>query len=94
MNQHNKEAAAPANPLAGAVISTPIAPPPFRLAVAQALMLVVQSSTEQYRRRVSLSLSAAERAARRTETKDHDAHMILCRLAPASDPQFAGGDAL
>jgi hypothetical protein len=70
-----------------------LAPHGFRLAVAQVLVLVVQTSGDQYRRRVFLSLAAAERAARRAEVKGHDAHVILCRLVPVMGPEDACGDA-
>ena len=72
--------------------STP-APRGFRLAVAQVLVLVVQTGADQYRRRVFLSLAAAQRAAARAEAKGHDAHVILCRLVPVTGPDHAGGDA-
>lgn len=40
------------------------------------------SETPQYRRRVHLSLSAAQRAVTRAQERGLQAHLVLCRLEP------------
>ncbi|GAA1774560.1 hypothetical protein GCM10009767_35710 [Kocuria aegyptia] len=94
MNQHNRKAAVPATPVAGTAVSTSPAPHPLRLAVAQAPVLVVQTSAKQYRRSVFLTLAAAEPAEHKAEAKRHDAHVMLCCLVHGADRYPVGGDAL
>ncbi len=46
------------------------------------------STVPQYRRRVHLSLTAAQKAVQRAHERGLEAHMVLCRLEPvkAGDP--------
>lgn len=46
------------------------------------------STIPQYRRRVHLSLTAAQKAVQRAKDRGLQAHMVLCRLEPvkAGDP--------
>lgn len=48
------------------------------------LVVVVRLDNDHYRRRVFLSLSAAERAVRRAHDRGHDAELVMCSLTPAS----------
>lgn len=43
------------------------------------------SETPQYRRRVHLSISAAQRAVTRAHERGLQAHLVLCRLMPVED---------
>lgn len=43
------------------------------------------SETPQYRRRVHLSISAAQRAVERAHERGLQAHLVLCRLMPVED---------
>lgn len=43
------------------------------------------SPEPQYRRRVHLSLTAAQNAVRRAQERGLQAHMVLCRLEPVED---------
>lgn len=50
--------------------------------VSGALVVVVRTSAGRYRRRVYLSLSAAEAARDRAVERGHDAVLTLCELRP------------
>ncbi len=44
--------------------------------------VLVNSGDGRYRRRVFLTLAAAERAVERAQDRDQTAHLVLCRLIP------------
>ena len=46
------------------------------------LVVVVRTPAGRYRRRVFLTLAAAERARDRAQDAGHDAEIVLCRLTP------------
>lgn len=51
-----------------------------------ALVAVVQTSAGTYRRRVFLSLDAAQKALERAEARGLDAQVVLCELRPVVAP--------
>jgi hypothetical protein len=46
--------------------------------------VVVETPDHKYRRRLYLSLSAAEKAAKRAEAAGYTAEVVLCRLEPVA----------
>ena len=64
-------------------------PAPSRLArsvVSQVLVVVVHTTDKTTRRRIYLSLKAAERAAARAHERGQDAEIVLARLVPEHGP--------
>lgn len=53
-----------------------------RSVVSQVLVVVVHTTERTTRRRIYLSLKAAERAVSRAHTRGQDAEMVLARLVP------------
>lgn len=57
-----------------------------------AYAVVVELNRDRYRRKLFLTLGAAERAAKRARSAGHDAEVLLVRLQPVApiDPAPAG----
>lgn len=53
-----------------------------RSVVSQVLVVVVHTTERTTRRRIYLSLKAAERAVARAHTRGQDAEIVLARLVP------------
>ena len=69
----------------GAGSASIVAQPPLTdedLDRGHALAVLVEDKTGRYRRRLYLSLRAAERAVERANARGADARVILCRLSP------------
>lgn len=60
---------------------------PVKASAASVYVVLVRTSDEKMRRRVMLSLHAAEKAARRAELRGHTAELVLCRLTQLPQPE-------
>ena len=70
-------------PLTTLQVRTPYVPARAELAqVAGVFVVVVTIEEESYRRRVYLTLKAAERASRQAAERGHTATVVLARLEP------------
>ncbi|MGO1629458.1 MAG: hypothetical protein ACTHX2_11635 [Microbacterium sp.] len=60
----------------------PPVPYDWMLSRAEALVVLVEDRSGNYRRRLYLSLRSAERAVERANARGADARLVLCRLEP------------